>query len=238
MRHPAPYREALTVSIMTRVPAPIRRMGSIGAVAVAGALMVPLLATATPAVAADAAAPVNTTTYSYSPGYQSFTVPAGVATVFVAVDGGSGADGEGSGGGGQGAPGGEVMGDLAVTPGEVLTLWVGGAGRGRGRARLRQPGARRLRRRQRRLWLRDGRWRWRRRWRRRRQLPGGQRQDHGGRRRWRRWRRQHHRLRRHNLRRSRRGRQPRRLLPRTRPRLPQHLRDDHCRWRRSQRHRF
>ena len=43
------------MSIMTRVPAPIRRMGGIALVAVAGALLVPLLATAT-ATPADASA--------------------------------------------------------------------------------------------------------------------------------------------------------------------------------------
>jgi Bacterial Ig-like domain (group 3) len=84
--------------------------------------MVPSLAAAAPAAAATA------TTYNYSPNYQSFTVPAGETSLHIVMAGGSGANGQGSYGGGPGAPGGEVTGDLAVTPGEVLTLWVGGAG--------------------------------------------------------------------------------------------------------------
>ncbi len=123
------------MSIVTRVPASVRRMGGIRAIAVAGALVVPLLATATPADAAAAAAadaPVTTTSYSYSPGYQSFTVPAGVTTLYVVMDGGSGGNGQGSNGDGAGAAGSEVRGDLAVTPTEVLTLWVGGAGQAGG----------------------------------------------------------------------------------------------------------
>ena len=79
-----------------------------------------------------AAAHANTTSYAYSPGYQSFTVPTGVTSLHVEVDGGSGADGQGSYGGGPGAQGAKVVGDLNVTPGQALTLWVGGAGQSGG----------------------------------------------------------------------------------------------------------
>jgi hypothetical protein len=84
-----------------------------------------MLATTAPAMAA---ATTTTMTYGYSSGYQTFTVPDGTSTLYIDVDGGSGANGQGDHGGGEGEPGGQVMGDLAVTPGEVLTLWVGGAG--------------------------------------------------------------------------------------------------------------
>ena len=92
-----------------------------------GGLAVTSLGTATPAAAAT-----DTATFSYSSNYQSFTVPAGVSTLYAVVDGGSGANGQGSYTGGGGEPGGEVVGDLAVTPGEVLTLWVGGGGQSNG----------------------------------------------------------------------------------------------------------
>jgi hypothetical protein len=67
-------------------------------------------------------------TYNYSSGFQFFRVPDGVTRVHVTVDGASGADGQGAYGGGDGAPGGQVTGDLAVSPGDSLTIWVGGAG--------------------------------------------------------------------------------------------------------------
>jgi hypothetical protein len=90
------------------------------------------LAAASLVAATPAAAATDTVTFSYSSNYQTFTVPAGVSTLYSVVDGGSGANGQGSYTGGGGEPGGEVAGDLAVTPGEVLTLWVGGAGQANG----------------------------------------------------------------------------------------------------------
>jgi hypothetical protein len=78
-------------------------------------------------LAADPAAAASSS-YSYSSQYQYFTVPAGITSLHIAVAGGSGADGQGNYGGGSGASGGEIDGDLTVTPGQVLTLWVGGAG--------------------------------------------------------------------------------------------------------------
>src|SRR4051794_10839608 len=78
-------------------------------------------------------------TYNYSSNHQFFHVPDGVTSVHVTVDGGSGADGQGAYGGGPGAPGGEVTGDLAVTPGAFLTIWVGGAGQPDGGAGYGDP---------------------------------------------------------------------------------------------------
>ncbi|HET7052029.1 MAG TPA: IPT/TIG domain-containing protein [Solirubrobacteraceae bacterium] len=78
-------------------------------------------------------------TYNYSQNDQFFHVPDGVTSVHVTVDGGSGADGQGAYGGGPGAMGGEVTGDLAVTPGEFLTIWVGGAGQPDGGAGYGDP---------------------------------------------------------------------------------------------------
>ncbi len=74
----------------------------------------------------------SSATYTYSSNYQSFTVPSGVTSLHVDVSGGSGGNGSGSYGGGGGAAGGEIIGDLPVTPGQVLTLWVGGAGQNNG----------------------------------------------------------------------------------------------------------
>src|SRR5438270_2199458 len=80
------------------------------------------VAAATPALAASS-------TFGYSPNYQYFTVPSGVTSLGFDVIGGSGADGQGSfGGGGSGGSGAEVTGALAVTPGQVVTIWAGGAG--------------------------------------------------------------------------------------------------------------
>jgi hypothetical protein len=112
---------------------PRLRLGA-AALVTGGAVVIPMLATATPAAAA------TVSTFSYSSGYQFFTVPAGVSTLYITVDGGSGADGQGIAGGGPGGPGGEVRGDLAVTPGEVLTLWVGGAGQADGGQGFGAPG--------------------------------------------------------------------------------------------------
>ncbi|MCW2930439.1 MAG: pentapeptide repeat protein, partial [Actinomycetia bacterium] len=112
--------------VMTRPWSPGLRLAA-AALVTGGAVVVPMLATATPAAAATI-----TTTFNYSSNYQSFTVPAGATALFITVDGGSGANGQGSYGGGYGEPGSKVEGDLAVTPGEVLTLWVGGAGQANG----------------------------------------------------------------------------------------------------------
>lgn len=70
--------------------------------------------------------------FGYSSLYQYFTVPVGVTSLHVDVNGGSGANGAGSYTGGAGAAGGRVIGDLPVVAGEILRLWVGGAGQSNG----------------------------------------------------------------------------------------------------------
>jgi Bacterial Ig-like domain (group 3)/Putative Ig domain len=97
-----------------------------------GACALPLLAAQTAAAA--------TSTYNYSSQYQYFTVPAGITAVHLAVAGGSGANGQGNYGGGSGGSGGEADGDLSVTAGQVLTLWVGGAGQPDGGQGFGSPG--------------------------------------------------------------------------------------------------
>jgi Glycine rich protein/Abnormal spindle-like microcephaly-assoc'd, ASPM-SPD-2-Hydin len=82
---------------------------------------------ATPAAYAAAPAP---TSFRYTGAEQSYTVPAGVASVRVTAIGAPG----GAGGPGPHVPGAagglgaQVTGDLAVTPGEVLYVEVGGPG--------------------------------------------------------------------------------------------------------------
>jgi hypothetical protein len=99
----------------------LQRIAPIAAGSVAAALMWLVLW----AAAAQAA---TTQTFTYSPNYQTFSVPAGVNSVRVDLIGGSGATGQGSFGGGAGGSGGELTGDLAVTPGSTLYVFVGGAG--------------------------------------------------------------------------------------------------------------
>lgn len=97
------------------------------------------LAAAIVSLALAAGAQANTTSYGYKSGYQFFTVPTGVTSLHVELDGGSGADGQGAYGVGEGADGSKVVGDLAVTPGQALTLWVGGAGQPGGGAGYGNP---------------------------------------------------------------------------------------------------
>jgi|HubBroStandDraft_5_1064220.scaffolds.fasta_scaffold03959_4 hypothetical protein len=65
-----------------------------------------------------------TCAFGYTGGPVSWTVPAGVTTVSVTADGAQG----GAGQDGQGGLGGAATADVAVTPGEVLQVDVGGAG--------------------------------------------------------------------------------------------------------------
>lgn len=65
--------------------------------------------------------------FPYTGSEQMFTVPAGVTSIYLNCLGASGAAGDGPGGGAGGA-GAQVSGLLSVTPGEVLYLYVGGAG--------------------------------------------------------------------------------------------------------------
>lgn len=101
----------------------------------AGALVAVVMWLALAATAARA----DVTTFQYSSGYQYFIVPAGVTSVHFDVVGGAGGLGQGSYGGGSAGPGGAVIGDLPVTPGENLTLWAGGGGQPDGGAGYGSP---------------------------------------------------------------------------------------------------
>ncbi|MFB7843780.1 glycine-rich protein [Microbacterium sp. NPDC056052] len=99
----------------------------------AAAWSVPVIAStvAAPAFAASGCAPGSASFSVPSPtqasgGVQNWTVPTGVASVSFAVAGGAG-------GGFDATPGGKgalTTGTLAVTPGDVLTIYVGQGGRG------------------------------------------------------------------------------------------------------------
>ncbi len=66
--------------------------------------------------------------FAFTGGEQTVTVPAGVQSATVYLSGAQGGNGlSGAGGtGGAGGLGGRVQGSLAVTPGAVLSIWVGG----------------------------------------------------------------------------------------------------------------
>ena len=64
--------------------------------------------------------------FYYTGANQSYTVPAGIYSIYVQMSGAGG--GPGSSGGGTGGKGGLTYGYLAVTPGQVLTLLVGQGG--------------------------------------------------------------------------------------------------------------
>lgn len=73
----------------------------------------------------------QTSTYNFTGGIQTFTVPCGVTSVFVqtwGAQGGAGATGGNSVLGGSGGLGGYAEGFLAVAPGDVLNIFVGGQG--------------------------------------------------------------------------------------------------------------
>lgn len=72
------------------------------------------------------------TVLSYTtPGSYTWTVPDGVTLIqIVATGGGGGASLPGTGSGGNGGNGGMVTATLAVTPGDTLSLYVGGGGAG------------------------------------------------------------------------------------------------------------
>lgn len=65
------------------------------------------------------AAFAQTTTYSYTGSMQTYTVPAGVFSIRIETWGAQGQ-------GGNGGQGGYAVGDLAVTPGQVYNIFVGG----------------------------------------------------------------------------------------------------------------
>lgn len=62
----------------------------------------------------------TTTNFFFTGGVQTWTVPPGIDKINFCLEGGQG--------GGTGGLGGKVQGDLQVTPGEVVYLFVGGAG--------------------------------------------------------------------------------------------------------------
>ena len=64
-------------------------------------------------------------TFTYTGGVQTYTVPAGVTSLTIDALGAQGGEVSGLGGGG---PGARVQTTLTVTPGEVLSVLVGGAG--------------------------------------------------------------------------------------------------------------
>jgi hypothetical protein len=71
------------------------------------------------------AASAGTQTFNFTGAVQGFVVPAGVTSILVDVSGGQGGAGAGASTGGKR---GRVLAMLAVTPGELLTVNVGGAG--------------------------------------------------------------------------------------------------------------
>jgi len=73
----------------------------------------------------------TTTTFNFTGGAQTFTVPAGVTSInltTLGAQGGTGATGGDGATGGVGGLGSRATGTLAVTPGQVLTIFVGGTG--------------------------------------------------------------------------------------------------------------
>jgi hypothetical protein len=95
----------------------LRRIGAAAAIPVVTSIVAP-----TPLAAQSG----NTVTFNFTGGVQSFVVPAGVTVLNVDV--------QGAGGGGPspgptpGGNGGRVQAALPVTPGETLTIMVGGSG--------------------------------------------------------------------------------------------------------------
>ena len=68
-------------------------------------------------------------TFNYTGAMQTWTVPAGVTSITIDAYGASGGTGaSGTGTGGAGGMGSRASGTLAVTPGQVLNIFVGGAG--------------------------------------------------------------------------------------------------------------
>lgn len=72
-------------------------------------------------------ATTGTATFSYTGGVQTFTVPQGITSLNITCYGASGASGVGA-GAGTGGLGAMSTGNLAVTPGQTINIFVGGAG--------------------------------------------------------------------------------------------------------------
>jgi len=94
----------------------LRRIGVAAAIPVVTSIVAP-----TPLAAQSG----TSMTFPWTNGTQTFTVPAGIVALLVDVQGASGAGLAPSALGGNG---GRVQATLSVTPGEVLTIMVGGAG--------------------------------------------------------------------------------------------------------------
>ena len=110
------------------VPTPRHRTRIV--VAAAASAMLLVAGTLTPLLESAEASTTVTTTYSYTGSTQTFTVPDGVSTLSVTLLGGQGGLG---GGDSQGSPipggyQGLVTGTVDVTPGQVVTIAVGGGG--------------------------------------------------------------------------------------------------------------
>jgi len=73
---------------------------------------------------APAALAQTTTTFIYTGGAQTYTVPTGMYSITVVAAGGAGGTGSGS----VAVAGAQVQATMTVVPGEVLTVLVGGAG--------------------------------------------------------------------------------------------------------------
>ena len=93
------------------------------------ALMLLGLVLALTASSAASAAP-TTQTFPFNGNSQFFTIPGGVTSVQITVQGGSGGMGYPTVGGGIGGAGAQITGTVAVTPGEPWEIDVGGAGGG------------------------------------------------------------------------------------------------------------
>ncbi|WP_175485804.1 autotransporter domain-containing protein [Lysobacter sp. yr284] len=111
------------------------REGRRGAAWWAGWLLLPGLGLAGAAQAQSCAVGETPAAFGFTGGEQTATVPAGVQSLTVYLSGAQGGAGRGGAGtiggspnspGGTGGLGGRVRGTLAVTPGQTLSIWVGG----------------------------------------------------------------------------------------------------------------
>ncbi len=83
----------------------------------------------TPVTGIDSCAPNVNETFNYTGSVQFWVVPQGVASVTVTADGAEGATSANpNGGNGNGGLGGTATGNLSVTPGDTLWIYVGGQG--------------------------------------------------------------------------------------------------------------
>lgn len=102
-----------------------RRTGVAARAVAAGLIVIPLAA-----VRPASATTLNTADFVFAAGYQTWTVPDGVHSVTMDVIGGAGADGNNASSCGSSSSGAasEVKADVPVTPGQTLSMWVGGGG--------------------------------------------------------------------------------------------------------------